>query len=113
MVGSLHSPAHDEGTQADVKSMLWPRLTDYIPIWPTPKQAAFLLVAQLEALYGGAAGGGKSVGLLAAALQFVDVPGYSRWCVSGARTRQEPWPVSWNSLARKTCPFRHSRACDR
>lgn len=30
-----------------------------------------------EMLYGGAAGGGKSVFLLAAALQYVDVPGYS------------------------------------
>lgn len=29
-----------------------------------------------EVLYGGAAGGGKSVALLAAALQYVDVPGY-------------------------------------
>ncbi len=56
---------------------LWPRLTSFIPIWPTPKQAAFLLLTQLEALYGGAAGGGKSVALLAAALQFADVPGYS------------------------------------
>jgi len=31
----------------------------------------------LEALYGGAAGGGKSEALLMAALQYVDVPGYS------------------------------------
>jgi predicted phage terminase large subunit-like protein len=30
-----------------------------------------------EALYGGAAGGGKSVALLLAALQYVDVPGYA------------------------------------
>ena len=30
-----------------------------------------------EALYGGAAGGGKTAGLLMAALQFVDTPGYA------------------------------------
>ena len=58
-------------------SLLWPRLNRYIPIWPTPKQAAFMALPHLEALYGGAAGGGKSVALLAAALMYVDVPGYS------------------------------------
>lgn len=44
---------------------------------PTPKQTAFLIVPHKEVLYGGAAGGGKSVGLLAAASQYLDVPGYS------------------------------------
>jgi len=58
-------------------SLLWPRLNRYIPIWPTPKQAAFMCLPHLEALFGGAAGGGKSVALLAAALMYVDVPGYS------------------------------------
>ena len=57
---------------------LTPRLTKYIPITPTPKQSAFLLMSFIkEILYGGAAGGGKSVGQLAAALQYVDIPGYS------------------------------------
>lgn len=57
---------------------LTPRLTKYIPITPTPKQTAALLMnGTKEVLYGGAAGGGKSVYQLAAALQFVDVPGYA------------------------------------
>ena len=51
--------------------------TAYIPHRPTAKQLAFLLLENQEALYGGAAGGGKSDALLMAALQYADVPGYS------------------------------------
>lgn len=47
------------------------------PQAPTPKQAEFLALDCLEALYGGAAGGGKSSALLMAALQHVHVPGYA------------------------------------
>lgn len=54
-----------------------PRLNRYIPQLPEPKQAAFLLLPHLEAMYGGAAGGGKSSALLMAALQYADVPGYA------------------------------------
>lgn len=42
-----------------------------------PKQAEFLCYEGREALYGGAAGGGKSVSLLVAALQYVCEPGYA------------------------------------
>lgn len=63
---------------AQLQGMLTPRLTKYIPYDPTPKQRAFLLMNDAkEILYGGAAGGGKSVAQLMAALQYVDVPGYS------------------------------------
>jgi predicted phage terminase large subunit-like protein len=54
-----------------------PRLNSYIPHTPFPKQAAFLMLPCREAFYGGAAGPGKSDALLMAALQYVDVPGYS------------------------------------
>lgn len=49
----------------------------WIPHDPTPKQAEFLLMPDLEVLYGGSAGGGKSDALLMAALQYVEVPGYA------------------------------------
>ena len=49
----------------------------WCPHTPTARQAAFLEVDALEALFGGAAGGGKSDALLMGALQYVDVPGYS------------------------------------
>ena len=61
-----------------LQKLLTPRLTKYIPYDPTAKQRAFLLMNDTkEILYGGAAGGGKSVAQLMAALQFVDIPGYS------------------------------------
>lgn len=58
---------------------LFPPLRTYWPNLGTcsPKQAAFLLAREREAFFGGAAGPGKSDALLAGALQYVDVPGYS------------------------------------
>ena len=49
----------------------------WCPHFPLPKQRRFLRTKELEALYGGAAGGGKSDAILMAALQYVDVPGYA------------------------------------
>lgn len=49
----------------------------FTPQAATAKQAEFLSLDCLEALYGGAAGGGKSSALLMAALQHVHVPGYA------------------------------------
>lgn len=52
-------------------------IPDYIKDGLTLKQVEFLCYEGREALYGGAAGGGKSVALLIAALQWMDEPGYS------------------------------------
>lgn len=47
------------------------------PHYPTPRQAVFLGYQGREALYGGAAGGGKTDAALMAASQYVCVPGYN------------------------------------
>lgn len=66
----------DPSLMSDLLTLTTPRKTRYDPTPTSPAQATFLLVPHKEALYGGAAGGGKSIGLLKAALQYVDVPGY-------------------------------------
>ena len=68
-----------DGVDMDaLRAALKPRLNKYIPYTPTAKQTAFLAMNGLkEILYGGSAGGGKSIAQLMAALQFVDIPGYS------------------------------------
>lgn len=53
------------------------RLNRYVPHMPHPPQREFLRARALEALFGGAAGPGKTDALLMAALEYVDVPGYS------------------------------------
>lgn len=54
-----------------------PYLSKYCPATLSPKQEAFLLAPQAEVLFGGAAGGGKTSGLLIAALQYADQPNYN------------------------------------
>ena len=63
---------------AALKKALSPRTNEFIPVNPHSKQTVFLLLNDVfEVLFGGAAGPGKSVGLLIAAAQYVDVPNYS------------------------------------
>jgi predicted phage terminase large subunit-like protein len=70
---------------------LTPKMTKYVPPDHDPtinhKLHAFLLLNDLEVFYGGAAGGAKTEGLLMAALQYVDVPGYD--AILFRRTFQE------------------------
>lgn len=75
MAGTLTAPTRE--AEPTLSSILRPRLTEYIPHVPTPKQHAFLWLTCREAFYGGAAGGGKSDALLMSALQYADVQGYA------------------------------------
>jgi predicted phage terminase large subunit-like protein len=71
--------------KSSLSSELWDNLlftrtilrNPYITHEPTEKQEAFIKLTCREALYGGAAGGGKSDALLMLALQYVEVPNYS------------------------------------
>jgi predicted phage terminase large subunit-like protein len=56
---------------------LMPKEPLFCPEQPSVTQLVFLRTYALEALFGGAAGGGKSSALLMSALQYVDVPNYS------------------------------------
>jgi predicted phage terminase large subunit-like protein len=49
----------------------------WIPVAPTIRQLRFLSLPHREAFYGGAAGGGKSEGLLTGALMYADFPDYA------------------------------------
>lgn len=60
-----------------VLSYLEPKKPLFCPETPSLTQKVFLRTNAIEALFGGAAGGGKSSALLMSALQFVDTPGYS------------------------------------
>lgn len=60
-----------------VLEFLQPKQSLFCPEDPSITQKVFLRTNQLEALFGGAAGGGKSSALLMSAMQYLDVPGYS------------------------------------
>jgi len=61
----------------EVLNYLLPKVPPFCPEEPSLNQKVFLRTNSLEALFGGAAGGGKSSALLMSALQYVDIPGYS------------------------------------
>jgi predicted phage terminase large subunit-like protein len=65
------------GNWEEVLKFLEPKAPLFCPEEPSITQRVFLRTNSLEALFGGAAGGGKSSALLMSALQFVDVPNYS------------------------------------
>ena len=62
---------------AKVLEYLEPKKPPFCPEEPSLTQKVFLRTNSIEALFGGAAGGGKSSALLMSALQYVDTPGYS------------------------------------
>jgi len=61
----------------ELERFLGPRLEWQMPWTPNPRQAEFLALPHREALYGGAAMGGKTSALLMASAQYIHVPGYA------------------------------------
>jgi predicted phage terminase large subunit-like protein len=99
----------DEQIRALDAALGQPRL-GLCPIRPnSAKQELFLLTEQTEVFFGGAAGPGKSWGLLMSALQYADVPGYTailfrptltEWHVSGLMTLAQEWLAGTNAVWR-------------
>lgn len=93
-----------ESTRSHLAQAVTPRHNRYLPPTLTTlanenrKQLAFLTLDQREVFYGGAAAGGKTSGILAAALQYVDVPGYNALLLR-RNYKQLSMPGSWIPLA--------------
>lgn len=92
-----------EQMRTKVHQRLTPRSNRYIPPTLTTdnrnlKQRAFLLIEDREAFYGGAAGGAKTSGILAAALQWCDSPGYHALLLR-RNYKQLSMPGSWIPLS--------------
>lgn len=60
----------------EFKNSLMPRMTKYIPWVPILRQKIFLSLDDVEVFYEDSPGIGKSVALLMAALQWIDIEGY-------------------------------------
>ena len=91
-----------------------PRTNRYIPTTigtranQNLKQLAFLLVDDREVFYGGAAGGGKTAAILAAALQYVDEPGYNALLLR-RNYKQLELPESWIPLSHQWLDHTNAR----
>lgn len=81
--------------------------------FPSAPQAFFLTAPVNEILYGGAAGGGKSAGILAAALQYVAEPGYDAIILRRSYADLEkpggliPLSIQWLTGKAKYNPTQH------
>ncbi len=82
-LGAMDLSQIKQSELTNLQRLLMPKMTKYIPHVPTPKQAAFLLLDNKEAFYGGAAGGGK--------LLNVDTPIFtdSGWKTVGTLTKAD------------------------
>ena len=97
----------------------------FCPLQPTEKQRLFYDESTKELFFGGAAGGGKSIALLMAALKYIEQPGYAALIIrkdlprlelpGGLIPRSHEWfsglakeGVRWNA-ARRTWTFPTSK----